>query len=105
MKKKIDKVTEMECTKCHQVKSIAENFYSHKGYTRKRCKTCFVAHVKKYYEECWDEEHIKRKKEYMKQYYQDNKEKFAESQKRFKDRNPGYNPRRGLYKQNSQPSS
>lgn len=93
------KATHLECTKCHQVKSIADDFYTHKGYVRKRCKLCFRSKVKQYYDECWDEEHIKRKKEYMKQYYLDNREKFTEAQNRFKDRHPDYNPKDGLQKQ------
>ena len=74
----------LKCTKCKEIKST-DLFYKHKktGF-QSNCKICAKEYLKEYYKE--NKEKIK---EQQKQYLEENKEKIKEQQKQHRKENKG----------------
>lgn len=81
------------CTQCHEEK-LPDAFYRSKGTSRSECKECTKAKNTAYQKlnKVWryrysDDE---SRRDYLREYYQNNKEKFAQYRKQFIDSHPGY---------------
>ncbi len=81
------------CSKCKKEKEV-QDFYSCAGKWRSECKKCTIKRNVKYQRRvrAWrtryggDDE----RREYMRTYYAQNKDKFAEYRKRFVEKYPDY---------------
>lgn len=79
---------EKKCTKCKRFKDFNEYYFS-RGRYRSECKSCTIRLVVK---------SARKKKRQLRQettnyrieYYANNREKFAEYRRRFKERHPNY---------------
>lgn len=79
---------EKKCSKCKRFKPFID-FYFSKGRYRSECKRCTIRHLCK-------TQKAKRKglkiedRGYRIEYYANNKDKFAEYRRRFRERHPNY---------------
>lgn len=81
------------CRTCKKELILLKDFYVYKGIARNECRKCTIQRTKAYFQSLPPEKIRKRKeflKEYSANYYLNNKEKFEENRKRFKENNPGY---------------
>ncbi len=81
------------CTRCAQVKNVSL-FYECKGKLRSECKTCTIKRSTRYQKkmQSWVNRAVddESRKIYMRNYYEKNKEKFAEYRAEFVKRYPEY---------------
>lgn len=82
------------CTRCNKIKELRKDFYVCSGKFRSECKDCTVKRNVRYQREveAWkyrygDDE---SRRAYMREYYANNKEKFAEYRAKFKEKYPEY---------------
>jgi hypothetical protein len=82
------------CTRCKKQKDLHADFYVHKGYRRKVCKTCIILQVEKYQEanpqakfKASDRE---SRLEYFRAYYRANRTQYAHHRASFLARHPDY---------------
>lgn len=81
------------CVKCHKEKSL-DDFYKAMGRPRSKCKQCTIKDNYKHQQKtkAWENRVVDKdaNKAYMKLYYENNKAKFAEHRKKFKENHPDY---------------
>ena len=81
------------CTHCKEEKLITD-FYAHKGQPRGDCKECTkkknMAYQSKYKTWLTRYKDLSERRAYMSEYYANNKEKFAEYTRRFREKHPEY---------------
>lgn len=82
------------CSKCHQSKEIESGFYLCSGKRRSECKACTVKRNVKYQSktQAWKYRFVDgdERRHYMREYYANNKEKFADYRAKFRDKYPEY---------------
>lgn len=81
------------CTNCKEIKDISD-FYVCGGQLRGDCKECTkkknLTYQRKHKTWLTRFKDMTERREYMKEYYANNKEKFAEIRRRFKEKHPDY---------------
>lgn len=82
------------CSKCNQAKNPDTDFYWCAGKLRSECKKCTIRRNIRYQKqtEAWKHRFVDGdvRRSYMAEYYANNKEKFDEYRKKFRERNPDY---------------
>lgn len=82
------------CTKCHKHLPIRESYYLCRGAYRSECKKCMIKRNIKYQRlhKTWKNRFIDndQTRPYMREYYRNNKAKFAEYRRKFRERSPDY---------------
>ncbi len=83
-----------KCSKCSKEKDISKEFYLCAGKLRSECKSCTIKRNVRYQKRvnawrtrygCDDE-----RRQYMREYYAKNKDKFAEYRRKFVEKYPDY---------------
>lgn len=102
-----DAMETKKCSKCKCVKNAHEDFYRCQGNIRSDCKKCAIKHNVAYQRKAktWMHRHVDgdEQKSYMVDYYQKNKEKFAQYRRQFKERYPDYHRNYYLSRKNDKP--
>jgi len=81
------------CSRCHESKIIHMDFYMCQGIYRSECKRCTIKKNTSYQKRTqpWKYRVVDEdKKQYRKEYYAANKEKFAAYRTTFNEKNPEY---------------
>ena len=82
------------CSLCLASKFLRTDFYMCKGYYRSECKQCTISKngVRQRESEVWKNRCLdpEKAKEYRLRYYSQNKGKFAEYRRKFKEKHPHY---------------
>lgn len=82
------------CSKCHEAKEATTDFYLCSGKWRSECKACTIKRNVRYQRktQAWKYRYVDddERRHYMREYYANNKEKFAKYRADFKDRYPEY---------------
>jgi hypothetical protein len=82
------------CSKCHKAKDPSLDFYMCAGRWRSECKQCTIKRNIKYQKKtkAWKHRYgnDEDRKQYMREYYNRNKEKFAQYRSDFRDKHPEY---------------
>ncbi len=86
--------TKCTCQKCFEEKILEKDFYTSKGKFRSDCKKCTVKRNVEYQRslKTWMHRFVDedQKRLYMHEYYANNKEKFAEYRRKFREKYPSY---------------
>lgn len=78
------------CKNCNTEKEVT-CFYAHKGKPRYHCKECLKTYSKAYREKTrLTDEQKEQRKLYLRNYYQQNKDKFIEYRKTLNEKHPNY---------------
>lgn len=82
------------CSQCHQAKEPMMDFYLCSGRWRSECKMCTIKRNVRYQRKvkAWKHRYVDddTRRQYMRDYYDKNKEKFARYREEFRSRNPEY---------------
>lgn len=82
------------CTRCHEEKDREQDFYLCAGKWRGECKACTIKRNVRYQRKvkAWKHRYVddETRRLYMREYYEKNKDKFAQYRKEFRDRYPEY---------------
>lgn len=82
------------CSKCHQAKIAIMDFYMCAGRWRSECKACTIKRNVRYQRKvkAWKYRYVDddTRRLYMREYYNQNKEKFAKYRSEFRIRYPEY---------------
>lgn len=82
------------CSKCHQAKEAMRDFYLCSGRWRSECKACTIKRNVRYQKKtkAWKYRYVDddTRRLYMREYYEKNKDKFAQYRAEFKERYPEY---------------
>lgn len=82
------------CSKCHQAKEAMTDYYLCSGRWRSECKMCTIKRNVRYQKKikAWKYRYVDddTRRLYMREYYAQNKEKFAQYRTEFKERYPEY---------------
>lgn len=91
--RKVTVDTKKICSNCNKSKSVSD-FYLCMGRLRGECKKCTIKkntlHQKKTKVWLYRYSSSLERREYLRNYYAQNKEKFAQYRKEFRERYPGY---------------
>lgn len=95
------------CRKCKKEKVAEKDFYVCKGKMRGECKVCTIKANVKYQQKnkSWRNRFVDEDsgRSYMSEYYANNKEKFAEYGRKFRERNPEYHKLYARKRKNEKP--
>ena len=87
-------MNDKKCTKCKKTKLAELDFYLHQGSYRSQCKACIIQRNSRRQKKLqpWKHRFVDEvsRKEYAKEYYAKNRERFATYRREFKKRNPEY---------------
>ncbi len=82
------------CSHCFESKDKLKDFYMCVGKFRTECKSCTIKRNVRYQikTEAWKHKYAdaETRREYMRKYYADNKEKYARYRQEFRKKNPHY---------------
>lgn len=82
------------CSQCYECKLIDGEYYLWQGRPRSECKRCTIKRNVRYQKrvKAWRHRYVdeEARRLYMREYYNQNKEKFAKYRSEFKARNPEY---------------
>jgi len=82
------------CSKCHQAKELMLDFYLCAGKWRSECKMCTIKRNVRYQKrvQAWRHRYVDEdtRRHYMREYYEKNKDRYANYRSEFKLRYPEY---------------
>ncbi len=82
------------CSQCNKAKEAAIGFYQSGGRYRTECKACTIKRNIRYQRrtEAWKHRYgnDEERREYMRAYYNNNKDKFSKYRSKFRERFPDY---------------
>jgi hypothetical protein len=83
------------CSRCRKMKNIFEDFYVCKGKHRADCKACTIKRNVKHQNrtQAWKKSFggdLELRRDYMREYYKNNKERYSVYRERFRKNHPNY---------------